>query len=320
MKRRIKLGRILIVLIVIQALLLGGWYLIDQNIQKKRHEQMDMFIASLKANAEQINQWTNINQIDEEAFDSLKNQAVLENNAVYEQVKSYENSEERLNQEDVDALSQLDSQAGLEYLGLYTELPEDYLIFLSRDYDRLAFVEKYDELNGKTEIPGALTESLDTIPHLLQWDERWGYLPYGTSTMVFAGCAPTSLAMVFSYLNQDPNITPYAIAQFSEQNGYYVDGVGTAHSLLPAAAEEYGIEWEGVPVDEASIDQALQEGKILIASVNPGHFTRVGHFIVIVGIEDGKYKVLDPNSYKNTTLWDKSIILEEASAIWAFYK
>ncbi|WP_302616767.1 cysteine peptidase family C39 domain-containing protein, partial [uncultured Dubosiella sp.] len=92
------------------------------------------------------------------------------------------------------------------------------------------------------------------------------------------------------------------------------------NSLMDAAAQNYGVQVQGVPVDEAAFDQALAEGKILLVSVNPGHFTRVGHFIVIQGMENGQYNVLDPNSNKNTKLWDKSIVLSEAAAAWGYWK
>lgn len=70
------------------------------------------------------------------------------------------------------------------------------------------------------------------IPLLLQFDERWKNEPYGTSDLQSAGCAPTCIAMIFSYLNKDPEIDPVAIARFSESNGHYVDGAEQHTSCL----------------------------------------------------------------------------------------
>lgn len=315
------LSIIVLILVLILGGLWGSYILIDRHIQQMRHEKIEEVLKSRQETLDQINAWQNTRGIDQEAFDALKAEALADNASAYKALENLE--EKRVDQKTYDQAVALDLENdGLRYMNLYNDpgLPEEYLVFLSRDDDRLAFVSQYHVLNGHTTPPATLTESLDTIPHLLQWDERWGYMPYGTSNMVIAGCAPTSLSMILSYLNQDPTLTPYAIAQFSESNGHYVDGVGTAHSLVDAAAQNYGVQVEGIPVDEASIDQALSEGKLLLVSVNPGHFTRVGHFIVITGLENGQYNVLDPNSYKNTRLWDKSVILNEAASIWAFWK
>lgn len=46
---------------------------------------------------------------------------------------------------------------------------------------------------------------------------------------------------------------------------------------------------------EASMVQALRDGKLVVASMGPGTFTKGGHFIVLTGItESGKIRVNDP--------------------------
>lgn len=126
--------------------------------------------------------------------------------------------------------------------------------------------------------------------------------------------------MVFSYLNQDQGITPVTIARFSEENGHYIDGTGTSWSLFADAAIAYGIEEQEISPYESEIDQALEENKNVIASMVPGHFTSTGHFIVLSGIENGQYRVFDPNSQERSTLWDKAIVLDEMIAAWGFWK
>ncbi|WP_305154705.1 hypothetical protein [uncultured Dubosiella sp.] len=111
-----------------------------------------------------------------------------------------------------------------------------------------------------------LEEDLRTIPHLFQFDERWKDERYGTSDMKTAGCAPTCLAMVFSFL---------------KSNGHYVDGVGTSHSLFEDAASHFHVSVEGLFPVEPSIDEALRSGKPVVASMVSGHFTQTGHFIVL---------------------------------------
>ena len=86
-----------------------------------------------------------------------------------------------------------------EYTPIFLHLDQysqDILEFLLKDEDRLSFVEAYPQKENYTNGPGTLSESLDTIPKLLQWDLRWGYIPYGENDIYLTGCAPTCLSMV----------------------------------------------------------------------------------------------------------------------------
>ncbi|MFA1014707.1 C39 family peptidase [Dubosiella newyorkensis] len=321
-KRRIKKRRLVVLILVLVLIQAGLVYWGVQTTKTNRKEELTVIEHQRQKTLDEIENWQNTRNLDAEAFDALKAAAKSDNANAYEGIEETKNKN-WISKEDLARYTKLDPATdGLRYKKLYDdqELADDYLVFLSRDTDRLPFVEKYHTLNGHTPEPGNLTESLDSMPHLLQWDERWGYLPYGSSNIVFAGCAPTSLAMIFSYLNQDPSITPYALAKFSQDNGYFVDGVGTSHALLDAAASQYGIHIESIPISEASFDETLSQGKTLLLSVAPGHFTRVGHFIVVNALENGEYHVLDPNSNKNTRNWDKNTVLSETSYAWAVYK
>lgn len=60
---------------------------------------------------------------------------------------------------------------------------------------------------------------------------------------------------------------------------------------------------------------ALADGKLVVAIMTKGHFTKSGHFIVLRGVtSEGKILVADPASYdRSNKAWDMSIILNEAS-------
>jgi hypothetical protein len=62
------------------------------------------------------------------------------------------------------------------------------------------------------------------------------------------------------------------------------------------------------------LSEVLSSGKLIIAIMNPGHFTRGGHFIVLRGITpEGKILAADPASFtRSRQEWDISIILREA--------
>lgn len=105
------------------------------------------------------------------------------------------------------------------------------------------------------------------------------------------------------------------MSQWSYENGYWCKGSGSYHALIPAAAKHWNLPVSGCTSSEPQrILDALSEGKLVVAIMAKGHFTKSGHFIVLRGVENGKIKVADPGSYNRSgQLWDLSIILNEAS-------
>lgn len=205
------------------------------------------------------------------------------------------------------------------------EHPEDYpetiMKMLETNIDMLDYVANYPEKVGKVYSDTIGEIKKGEIPLLLQYDERWGYGKYGDDVIAVEGCAPTSLAMVLSYLKNDPTITPYVVANYAYQNGYYVSGIGSNWSLMSEGSKHFGITGREVPLVKNTIFKYLESGKPMIASMGPGDFTRSGHFIVLTGVEDEKIKVNDPNStIRSNQLWDYDKIESQIKNIWVFEK
>ena len=157
------------------------------------------------------------------------------------------------------------------------------------------------------------------IPHLLQWDERWGYQIYGDNMIAVNGCGPTVISMVASGLTGDNTITPYRVAKFAEQNGYYEGDAGTSWALMTEGVAQFGVYGEEMGLSEEAVFSSLENGKPIICSMSPGDFTTTGHFIVLVGIEDGKIRVNDPNSVKRSEkLWDYETLYPQISNLWVY--
>ena len=136
------------------------------------------------------------------------------------------------------------------------------------------------------------------IPHLLQWDVRWGYYPYGGSQaeemMGLSGCGPTALSMVVIGLTGDTSCNPAVVAQYASEAGYVTESDGTAWALMSEGCAHFGLTAQDVALWETTMIEAL-ESSPLICALGPGDFTEVGHFIVIAGYENGAFRVLDPN-------------------------
>ena len=156
--------------------------------------------------------------------------------------------------------------------------------------------------------------TLDGLTYYNQLDERWANEMYGkTDTIGVAGCGPTALAIAISNLTGDET-DPVEVAEWSYENGYVCEGSGSYISLIPNAAEHFGLSVEKLGKSNAEeLKQHLEDGKMIIAIMGAGHFTNTGHFIVLRGVtDDGKILVADPVSYNRSTMaWDISTILKE---------
>lgn len=157
------------------------------------------------------------------------------------------------------------------------------------------------------------TDGATEVVYFNQLDERYASQAYGTDYIGGYGCGPTCMAMVVTSLT-DEYVEPTEMAQWSYENGYWCKGSGSYHALIPGAAN-WGLPVSGCTVSEPQrILDALSEGKLVVAIMSEGHFTKGGHFIVLRGVKDGQIMVADPASYSRSgQLWELEIILKEAS-------
>lgn len=202
------------------------------------------------------------------------------------------------------------------------EYPEELLKLYERNKETETFVEEYPmKKDVEPEIDLSDLAGTSEIPSLLQWDQRWGYHQYAGEVMGLSGCGPTALSMVAIYMTGDTTKTPRWVADFASQNGYAVDGSGTAWSLMLEGAQQIGLSSKEIPVERGRIENNLQAGNPIIALMGPGDFTSSGHFIVLTGMQDGRLKINDPNSRKHSEkTWDVNQVLEQTRAAWVYYK
>ncbi|MDO5425360.1 MAG: papain-like cysteine protease family protein [Eubacteriales bacterium] len=199
--------------------------------------------------------------------------------------------------------------------------PESLVKLLDRNPETAQFVRNYPKYKDRHD-PIDLSQEVvkGEIPLFLQWDERWGYETYGNDFLAVTGCGPTCLSMVYCGLSGDSTWNPYRMASMAENSGYYVKGAGSAWDLMESGAASLGLTVHGMSPDAQSIQDTLLAGMPIICSVGPGDFTSEGHFIVLAGTAaDGKIKVLDPNSRKNSEKrWDVEVLLAQIRGLWAY--
>lgn len=157
--------------------------------------------------------------------------------------------------------------------------------------------ETVPEIVPETTIPE------ETVPEFV-WEERIPAVPlyfqqdyadvdYGNhGTVSSHGCGITSVAMVFSYLFDEPMLPDRMAGEY----GYKNHEGGSCWTLFPDSGADYGLKviqtgnWKEVKA-------ALEGGQVVIANArNNTIFTGGGHYIVLAAItEDGRVIVRDPN-------------------------
>lgn len=199
--------------------------------------------------------------------------------------------------------------------------PESLVQLYEKNEEARQFVLDYKK-NGNNEQPIDISSDVTDgkIPLFLQWDERWGYRTYGDNFLAITGCGPTALSMVYVGLTGDTSMNPYAIAQMAQEDGFYVNGSGSAWSMMTELATKLGLSAQELSLSEDSITQELSQGHPIICIMGPGDFTTSGHFIVLTGVDsDGKITVNDSNSKKNSNkAWKIDDLMSQIRDLWVY--
>jgi ABC-type bacteriocin/lantibiotic exporter with double-glycine peptidase domain len=161
------------------------------------------------------------------------------------------------------------------------------------------------------------------VPLFIQWDKQWGYKDYIGNVAGLSACGPTCLSMVTYYFTRDPAMTPAYMMDFAEKNGYGIKGSGTQWSLFGEGAKKLGLDVKELTSEQQSSEEklakVLESGRIIVVNVRPGIFTTVGHYMVIAGYEDGKFRINDPNSPANSQkLWSFEEFDQDVKMMWSF--
>lgn len=180
-------------------------------------------------------------------------------------------------------------------------------LFQSLSNEEFVFGTSYEGVN--------FADGSTSVVYFNQLDERFADKPYGTDNIGGYACGPTAMSIVVSSLSGE-TVDPIQMAEWAYKNGYWCKGSGSYHSLIPGAAKAWNLPVEGCSASEPQkIVDAISSGKLVVAIMSKGHFTRSGHFIVLRGVTmEGKILVADTASYNRSQKeWDLSIILKEAS-------
>ena len=199
----------------------------------------------------------------------------------------------------------------------YGYYPRSLIDLLERNPETEQFVLEYPFREEAVHEPFAYDLSAG-VPLMMQWDKRWGYETYGSDMVAITGCGPTCLAMAGYYVTGGEDVFhPLKIAEFAEKNGYYAKGNGSSWTLISEGGVKLGLDVTEIPLVKKRIMDNLAVNNPIICSMRAGDFTTTGHYIVLVGAEDGLIRVNDPNSYVNSeTLWSYEQLEPQIRNLW----
>ena len=158
------------------------------------------------------------------------------------------------------------------------------------------------------------------VPRLYQWDRRWGFTVYSSTTFALTGCCPTALSMVYQGLTGKGDLSPYDMGVRARDGGYMAEFDGTDSSFLVNEAPSPGLSCTSIDADADALRAALEGGAAVICNVGPGDFTDNGHFFVITGVDgDGSRVINDPYSAERSNqAWDVEKVLGQTKALFAY--
>ena len=199
-----------------------------------------------------------------------------------------------------------------------SDYPASLIQLLERNPETERFVLDYPlEHDKEHDVDLSDVDLSQGVPLFLQWDQRWGYLRYGSDVAGLTACGPVCLAMAGYYVTGDPAFSPEKMIAYSLENGYYSWGNGTEWALISQGGVKLGLDVTEIPLDEGRILANLEVGNPIICVVGPGDFTTEGHFIVLTGCENGQIRVNDPNSVENSQkLWDYAQLEGQILNLW----
>ena len=178
------------------------------------------------------------------------------------------------------------------------------------------FPDRYPAATGE---PGDGPDA-GQVPHLYQWDERWGYTVYGGAAFASTGCCPTALCMVYQGLTGKGDLTPYDMGLRAQEGGFVTEGGGTDAAFMAQQAPSLGLACTELDANAENLRAALFAGQVVVANMAPGDFTATGHYIVATGLDaEGQVVVNDPfSAERSARTWPVETVAGQAIAFHAF--
>jgi hypothetical protein len=133
----------------------------------------------------------------------------------------------------------------------------------------------------------ALAETTHPAHHFKDYNQGdWG------SRIASSGCGPTAIAMVVATETGNSHVNPATITKQITPR-FYAYGSGTEEGAFKYIANRYHLSERHTNLNETK--EVLRENGLAIVHAKPGHFTSLGHYMVLRALENGRFRLADPN-------------------------
>ena len=200
------------------------------------------------------------------------------------------------------------SQNGLSY----SDYPASLVELMERNPETRGFVLNYP-FREEREADLSGYDPAQGVPLFLQWDEQWGYQPYGGDFVAVSGSGVMCLAMTGWHLSGgEERFSPQQVAEFAWKNGY-----GSGRRVMRECGSALGLEVTELGRDERKLSVYLKNGSPVIALMGEGDFTDSEQYVVLTGYSGGMVTLRDPGSRVNSEkIWSYSAIAGQVKGLW----
>jgi hypothetical protein len=311
------------ILAVVLAVCLGVLYYAMNRSNAKAGEIYTLETEQYSSYQNEISSLTLPEGWDQSVFEQLKSQALAAyDSSVLDLIAQAEQGDENANVK----LAAMDSASAQPLADQYkafltngSQYPASLAALVANDPSLLDFALSYSANAESTgnDVDLEVTD-FSVIPDLKTFDANWGYVAYGNGIMADSGSAPTAIAAVFSYIMEDPAITPLRVAQWAAQYGYDLQPVmENDNSIFGAAALTWGINMTPISPYAATINNSLAYGGNVILDIgtedNP-------QYVVVQAVDDdGNWIIANPSKNSGTYSVDPESIADQIVAAYSFW-
>lgn len=194
--------------------------------------------------------------------------------------------------------------------------PDCLFALLEENPETEEFVLHYP-LREEQEIDLSGYDLSQGVPLLMQWDQRWGHLEYGSDMVAVSGSPAMCLSMAGYYVTGSENFYPDRVAAVARYYGLDSGGTEAGEKLITQGGRALGLRITELAREEQKVAAYLQAGSPVIALVGPGDFGGSARFVVLTDYSNGLLSVNDPGSYVNSgRTWSFAGIRKQIRTLW----
>ncbi len=221
----------------------------------------------------------------------------------------------------LESQTEVSQQPAVDQFKTLFENPDQYpaaLVKAAFETDDSGLIKFLFDYPHVTMDPNVTIGDVSTLPDLKTFDPNWGSLPYGDSIFALTGGAATAISDVFSYVRDDPSLTPYVVGEWAKQYQYdYTPIRESDDSIFGGAALTWGVSMNPVGTYKTQIEEYLAGNYPMIIATGT---LESPTFYVLTGLEEnGNWTAYDPALTPSPLSLNPDEIIDSVIRAYAFW-